>query len=153
LFFYLLGVKDSNVRSHSVPGPVQTFRVDRIRSVVRRRQEVVAKGLPGLDETLGNGQLQFFDKGPVALRLRFANNVDGQALCDSYRETPMAADQRVTVLADGSLELQATVMYSLQLVRMLQAEAHRLHVLAPAELRDEMTAFVRAAAELHLAAS
>jgi predicted DNA-binding transcriptional regulator YafY len=151
LFYYLLGVKDSNVRPHSVPGPVQTFRVDRIRNVVRRRQEVVAKGLPGLDETLGNGQLQFFDKGPVALRLRFANHADGQALCDSYRETPMAADQRVTTLADGSLELQATVMYSLQLVRMLQGEAHRLYVLAPAELRDEMTAFVRAAAELHLA--
>jgi hypothetical protein len=36
-------------------------------------------------------------------------------------------------------------------VRMLQAEAHRLYVLAPAELRDEVTAFVRAAAELHLA--
>lgn len=152
LFFYLLGVKDSNVRSQTVPGPVQTFRVDRIRNVARRRQEVVAKGLPGLDATLGDGQLQFFDKGPVALQLRFANNADGQALCDSYRETPMAADQRVRTLDDGSLELQATVMYSLQLVRMLQGEAHRLYVLEPPALRDEMTAFVRAAAALHLTA-
>jgi hypothetical protein len=41
-------------------------------------------------------------------------------------------------------------MYSLQLVRMLQGEAHRLRVIEPAELRDEMTAFVRAAVELHL---
>jgi predicted DNA-binding transcriptional regulator YafY len=149
LFFYLLAVKDSNVHGRGEPGPVQTFRVDRIRRVARRRQEVVARRLPGLDQALGNGQLRFFDKGPVALRLRFANNAEGEALCDSYRETPMADDQQVVALADGSLELRATVMYSLQLVRMLQAEAHRSHVVEPAELKAEIRAFVKAAAQLH----
>jgi len=149
LFFYLLAVKDSNVHGRGEPGPVQTFRVDRIRRVARRRQEVVARRLPGLDQALGNGQLQFFDKGPVALRLRFARNAEGEALCDSYRETPMAADQKVVTLADGSLELRATVMYSLQLVRMLQAEAHRSYVVEPAELKAEIRTFVKAAAQLH----
>jgi hypothetical protein len=60
----------------------------------------------------------------------------------------MAADQRIVVLDDGRLELQATVMYSLQLVRMLQAEAHRSYVVEPAELKEELARFVKAAARL-----
>lgn len=149
LFFYLLAVKDENTRKRA-PGPVQTFRIDRIRQLERLRQEPVARGLPSLEAALGNGQLQFFDKGPVALRLRFPNDAQAQALCDSYRETPMAADQKIVMRRDGSAELTATVMYSLQLVRMLQAEAHRLVVLAPEALRDEIRQFVQAAARLHL---
>lgn len=149
LFFYLLAVKDENTRKR-LPGPVQTFRIDRIVDVARRRQEPVARGLPSLEAALGNGQLQFFDKGEIMLKLRFAPNAEGQALCERYRETPMAADQRVVARHDGSAELQATVMYSLQLVRMLQAEAHRSYVVAPKELKDEIAEFVRAAAELHL---
>jgi predicted DNA-binding transcriptional regulator YafY len=148
LFFYLLAVKDSNVRASEVPGPVQTFRVDRIRHIARRRQEVVARRLPVLDDALANGQLGFFDKGPIALKLRFAAGAQGEALCDSYRETPMANDQRIVALPDGSWELQATVMYSLQLVRMLQAEAHRSYVVQPAQLKDELAQFVKAAASL-----
>lgn len=149
LFFYLLAVKDENTRKRA-PGPVQTFRIDRIRQVERLRQEPVARALPSLEAALGNGQLQFFDKGPVALRLRFANNAQGHALCDSYRETPMAADQKIVMRRDGGAELTATVMYSLQLVRMLQAEAHRLVVLEPEPLREEIREFVQAAAALHL---
>lgn len=152
LFFYLLAVKDENTHQRS-PGPVQTFRIDRIRRVARRSQEPVARGLPSLEAALGNGQLQFFDKGPVVLRLRFAETADGVALCDSYRETPMAADQRIVKRADGSFELQATVMYSLQLVRMLQAEAHRSYVVEPKALKEEIAGFVRQAAKLHLAAA
>jgi predicted DNA-binding transcriptional regulator YafY len=148
LFFYLLAVKDENAHKRA-PGPVQTFRIDRIRRVSRRAQEPVARALPSLEAALGNGQLQFFDKGPVLLKLRFAPNADGEALCDSYRETPMAADQRLVKLADGSHELQATVMYSLQLVRMLQAEAHRSWVVEPDALKNEISEFVRAAARLH----
>jgi hypothetical protein len=106
--------------------------------------------LPSLEAALGNGQLQFFDKGPVALRLRFADNADGHALCDSYRETPIAADQRIVKRNNGTYELQATVMYSLQLVRMLQAEAHRSYVVEPQLLREEIAGFVRQAAALHL---
>jgi hypothetical protein len=86
------------------------------------------------------------------LKLRFSGNDEGKALCDSYRETPMAADQRIVKRADGSHELQATVMYSLQLVRMLQAEAHRSYVVEPKALKDEIAGFVRAAARLHLEA-
>lgn len=149
LFFYLLAVKDENTHKRA-PGPVQTFRIDRIRRVARRLQEPVARGLPSLEAALGNGQLQFFDKGPVGLRLRFADTAEGIALCDSYRETPMAADQRIVKRADGSMELQATVMYSLQLVRMLQAEAHRSYVFEPKELKEEIAGFVREAAKLHL---
>jgi predicted DNA-binding transcriptional regulator YafY len=149
LFFYLLAVKDENTHKRA-PGPVQTFRIDRIRQVERLRQEPVARALPSLEAALGNGQLQFFDKGPVMLRLRFANNEQGHALCDSYRETPMAADQKIVTRRDGSAELTATVMYSLQLVRMLQAEAHRLVVLAPEPLREEIREFVQAAAQLQL---
>jgi predicted DNA-binding transcriptional regulator YafY len=148
LFFYLLAVKDGNVRGKDVPGPVQTFRVDRMRRVARRHQEVVARRLPTLDDALGNGQLRFFDKGPIALRLRFADNAEGEALCESYRETPMALDQRIVSLPGGARELQATVMYSLQLVRMLQAEAHRSYVIAPRALKDELAAFVRQASRL-----
>ncbi|GAB3455052.1 hypothetical protein GCM10027321_07090 [Massilia terrae] len=149
LFFYLLAVKEENTHKRA-PGPVQTFRIDRIRRVARRLQEPVARGLPSLEAALGNGQLQFFDKGPVGLRLRFADTAEGMALCDSYRETPMAADQRIVKRTDGSLELQATVMYSLQLVRMLQAEAHRSYVVEPTALKEEIMEFVRQAASLHL---
>jgi hypothetical protein len=62
----------------------------------------------------------------------------------------MAADQRIVKRPDGSYELQATVMYSLQLVRMLQAEAHRSYVVEPKALKDEIAEFVREAARLHL---
>jgi predicted DNA-binding transcriptional regulator YafY len=148
LFFYLLAVKDSNVQARTVPGPVQTFRVDRIRRVARRHQDPVARRLPGLDTALGDGQLRFFDKGPIKLRLRFAANPDGAALCDRYRETPMAEDQQIALLADGRVELRATVMYSLQLVQMLQGEAHRSYVVEPEALRDELAAFLRAAVQL-----
>jgi predicted DNA-binding transcriptional regulator YafY len=152
LFFYLLAVKDENTHKRA-PGPVQTFRIDRIKRVARRLQEPVARGLPSLEAALGNGQLQFFDKGPVVLKLRFADSADGVALCDSYRETPMAADQRIVKRGDGSFELQATVMYSLQLVRMLQAEAHRSYVVEPNELKEEIAGFVRQAARLHFGAA
>jgi predicted DNA-binding transcriptional regulator YafY len=148
LFFYLLAVKDSKVQAGAVPGPVQTFRVDRIRRVARRRQDPVARRLPGLDSALSDGQLRFFDKGPIALRLRFAANGEGEALCDRYRETPMAEDQQIVVLPDGRVELRATVMYSLQLVQMLQGEAHRSYVVEPEALREEMQAFLRAAVQL-----
>jgi predicted DNA-binding transcriptional regulator YafY len=148
LFFYLLAVKDSNVQATAVPGPVQTFRVDRIRSVARRKQDPVARRLPGLDSALGDGQLRFFDKGPIGLRLRFSGDADGEELADRYRETPMAQDQRIVRLADGRLELRATVMYSLQLVQMLRAEAHRSHVVEPAALREELAQFVCAAAAM-----
>ncbi len=148
LFFYLLGVKDSNVRARQVPGPVQTFRVDRIGELARLVHEPVARALPTLDAVLGDGQLRFFDKGPIALRLRFARTAEGEALCDTYRETPMAADQKIVALDGGGQELQATVMYSLQLVRMLQADAHRSYVVAPPALRDEIREFARQAARL-----
>ena len=152
LFFYLLAVKDENTHKRA-PGPGPTFRIDRIVRVARRRQEPVAKGLPSLEAALGNGQLQFFDKGQIRLKLRFAPNAEGEALCERYRETPMAADQRIVVRRDGGMELQATVMYSLQLVRMLQAEAHRSYVVEPGELKREIAQFVRAAAGLHLGAA
>jgi predicted DNA-binding transcriptional regulator YafY len=150
LFFYLLAVKDSNVQAKTVPGPVQTFRVDRIRRVARRRQDPVARRLPGLDTALDDGQLRFFDKGPIALRLRFSKDANGEALCDRYRETPMAEDQRVVELADGRFELRATVMYSLQLVQMLRAEAHCSQVVEPAALREELGEFLKAANRLHM---
>jgi predicted DNA-binding transcriptional regulator YafY len=150
LFFYLLAVKDSNVQAKTVPGPVQTFRVDRIRRVARRRQDPVARRLPGLDTALDDGQLRFFDKGPIALRLRFSRDANGEALCDRYRETPMAEDQRVVELADGRFELRATVMYSLQLVQMLRAEAHCSQVVEPAALREELGEFLKAANRLHI---
>jgi predicted DNA-binding transcriptional regulator YafY len=150
LFFYLLAVKDSNVQAKTVPGPVQTFRVDRIRRVARRRQDAVARRLPGLDTALDDGQLRFFDKGPIALRLRFSRDANGEALCDRYRETPMAEDQRVVDLADGRFELRATVMYSLQLVQMLRAEAHCSQVVEPAALREELGEFLKAANRLHM---
>jgi predicted DNA-binding transcriptional regulator YafY len=148
LFFYLLAVKDGNVQAKAVPGPVQTFRVDRMRRVARRKQDPVARSLPGLDTALDDGQLRFFDKGPIGLRLRFAGNAAGEALCDRYRETPMAEDQRIVALADGRFELRATVMYSLQLVQMLRAEAHCSHVVEPAGLREELAEFVREAARM-----
>jgi predicted DNA-binding transcriptional regulator YafY len=150
LFFYLLAVKDSNVQAKTVPGPVQTFRVDRIRRVARRRQDPVARRLPGLDTALDDGQLRFFDKGPIALRLRFSRDANGEALCDRYRETPVAEDQRVVELADGRFELRATVMYSLQLVQMLRAEAHCSQVVEPAALREELGEFLKAANRLHI---
>jgi predicted DNA-binding transcriptional regulator YafY len=148
LFFYLLAVKDSNVQAKEVPGPVQSFRVDRMRRVARRHQDPVARRLPGLDAAMGDGQLRFFDKGPIALVLRFAASTEGQALCDRYRETPMAEDQRIVLAPGGQVELRATVMYSLQLVQMLRAEAHCSYVVEPAALRGELGAFARAAMQL-----
>lgn len=144
LFFYLLAVKDQNAL-RAQPVIVQTFRVDRIAAVARRVQETVARGLPTLAAAIDGGALQFFQEGLIGLRLHFAACAAGTALSQSYREAPLSDDQAITILADGTLELRATVRDSVQLVSMLQGKARLLRVVEPATLRDKIKHWVNQA--------
>lgn len=146
LFFWLLAVKEENAHCHDGPGPVQKFRVDRIESVARRKQEVVARRLPTLSFVLDEGAMGHFDTGLIALKVRFAPNRSGTELCANYRDTPLSDDQAIVTLPDGILELSATVRYSRQLVWMLQGQASLLRVIEPAELQEEIGQFIQAAA-------
>jgi hypothetical protein len=144
LFFYLVAVKDQNA-SGTQPVVIQTFRVDRIDAVARRVQETVARGLPTLTAAIDGGALQFFQEGLISLRLHFATCTAGTALCQSYREAPLSDDQGIATLADGTLELRATVRDSVQLLSMLQAKARVVRVVEPAALRDKILHWVNQA--------
>ena len=144
LFFYLVAVKDQNA-FRAQPVVIQTFRVDRIDVVARRVQETVARGLPTLAAAIDSGALQFFQEGLISLRLHFASSTAGTALCHSYREAPLSDDQDIAILADGTLELRATVRDSVQLLSMLQGKAGVLRVVEPATLKDKIKRWLSAA--------
>lgn len=152
-FFWLLAVKHENTRHADLLDFVQTFRADRIRHIARRRQEVVDKRIPTLDESLQSGKLAFFPAGLIDLRLRFVNSRSGDELCENFRDTPLDLAQRIIENAGAGMALHATVRYTRQLVWTLQRVAHLVRVEQPAELRNEIIAFARSAANLQLGVS
>jgi predicted DNA-binding transcriptional regulator YafY len=152
-FFWLLAVKHEKIRPGNLLDAVQTFRADRIRQIARRRQEVIDKRIPTLDASLESGNLAFFPAGMIELRLRFVNSRSGQELCENFRDTPLDLAQRIIEIPDGGMELHATVRYTRQLVWTLQRVAHLVRVEAPLELRNEIIAFARGAAQLQLGES
>ncbi len=149
-FFWLLAVKHENTRSENLLDYVQTFRVDRIRQLARRSQEVADQRLPTLDQALDSGKLSFFSTGMIDLRLRFVNSRAGLELCENYRDTPLDHDQTIVAIAEGGRELRARVRYTRQLVWSLQRAAHLVRVESPPQLRDEIIAFTEGAAQLQL---
>lgn len=147
LFYWLLAVKHGDSLNDR---PTQTFRLDRIESVARRRYDVVAEDLPTLDQALDNGELQFFQKESVQLTLRFVASDAGKRLCNNYRDAPMGSGQQIVENEQGGFDLTTTVRHTFQLLRSLQSNAHLLQVLAPRQIRDEVNKFVLAAAALQL---
>jgi predicted DNA-binding transcriptional regulator YafY len=152
-FFWLLAVKHEKTRHANLLDSVQTFRADRIRQIARRRQEVVDKRIPTLDESLESGNLAFFPAGMIDLRLRFVKSRSGEELCENFRDTPLDLAQRIIEIPNAGMELHATVRYTRQLVWTLQRVAHLVRVEEPAELRNEIIAFTRGAAHLQLGVS
>lgn len=152
-FFWLLAIKHEYTRYENLLEHVQIFRVDRIRQIARRSQEVVDSRVPTLDGALESGKLSFFPTGMIDIRLRFANSRAGLELCDNYRDTPLDRDQTIVAVPGGGMELQASVRYTRQLVWSLQRVAHLVRIEEPAELRDEIIAFTQGAAQLQLGVS
>jgi predicted DNA-binding transcriptional regulator YafY len=140
MFYWLVAAKhETALRDIPV---VQTFKLNRVVSVVRRRQETVARGLPTLAAALDEGRALFFPGPMLDLRIRFAPGKSGTELCEKYRETPLSADQCISVSEDGQLELHATVRDSLQLVWMLQGQSSLMRVVAPLALKEKIDNFL-----------
>jgi predicted DNA-binding transcriptional regulator YafY len=146
VFFWLLAIKHENTFT-ARSAVIQSFRADRIVSVARRVQETVARGLPTLDDAIGADVLKFHHKEMICLRLHFASGAAASDLCHSYREAPLSYDQEITTLADGTLELRATVRDSPELMSMLQEKARLLRVVEPLTLRENIRRLAREAFE------
>lgn len=149
-FYWLLAVKHDDSGRADLLTPLRTFRVDRIRQVVRLKHDVVVRCLPTLDEALANGKLMFFSGAMVDLTLRFINTDAGAALCDNFRDTPLSLEQTIGPGAHGGLELRASVRVTRQLEWMLQRVAHLVQVIEPLSLRGKINDFVREAVSLQL---
>ena len=61
-------------------------------------------------------------------------------------ETPLSADQTITMQNDGRLKVTATIQYTQQLVWWLLGFAAEIEVLVPAELRSQLADKLRSAA-------
>jgi len=79
------------------------------------------------------GNLGFGTETPLELVLRFTREA-GEHLWD----TPLSADQVVTELPDGRLEVKATIADSLQLRWWLLGFADGVEVVSPPSLREEL---------------
>lgn len=103
-----------------------------------------AKEPPGfnLDAYIGRGEFEYpLSSKPLRLRLCF----DGDAAFH-LQETPLAEDQVLKPLPDGSVEVRATVKDTLELRWWLLGFGEYVEVLGPAALRKE---FQETARNLH----
>lgn len=99
-----------------------------------------------LDQAIGTGSLGFLvSDRPLQLELRF----DQDAVV-RLREAPLSADQELVDLADGRVQLKATVPDTVQLRTWLHGFGSRVEVLQPLDLRREFSEDARELAQKYL---
>lgn len=120
----------------------------RLLVVHRMRQAEVlddnARRLKGFDLAtyVAEGHFGFGSAIPLRVVLRFSREA-GEHLWD----TSLSADQQIAERPDGRLEVRATVADSLQFRWWLLGFADGVEIVEPAQLRDELAARLRRAAE------
>lgn len=105
-----------------------------------------ARRQKGFDLTryVAAGNLGFGAEAPLDLVLRFTHEA-GEHLWD----TPLTANQQITPLPDGRLEVKASVADSLQLRWWLLGFADGVEVVSPPALREELHRRLRSALALY----
>lgn len=81
----------------------------------------------------------------IKLKVRFYHNSDVRRL----QESPIAKDQRIRELDDGTFEMTAMVMDSVQLRWWLRGYGEKVEILKPKGLRDEFIASVQNLSEMY----
>ena len=97
-----------------------------------------------LGDYIAAGNLGFGSAIPTPVVLRFSREA-GEHLWD----TPLAADQQIIELADGRIEVRATIPDSQQFRWWLLGFADGVEVVSPASLRKELAARLRQASSLY----
>ncbi|WP_198358893.1 helix-turn-helix transcriptional regulator [Noviherbaspirillum autotrophicum] len=146
MFYYLVAVKDELVACD--PQPVQTFRVDRIDTIARRRHDPVSPLLPALDDAIARGVSEVSDGEMLALKLHVRHGEETRWIRNRFTEAPLAADQTISDRPDGSFDVAATVRNSRLLLNLLQSVAHYVDVIEPPALREKLDGFLDQAVAL-----
>ncbi len=112
----------------------------RFRKVALLEEKATVPDDFDLDAYIGQGEFSYpLSPKPMGLRLRFA----GRAAARSLEETPLSGDQILKPRADGSVDVRATVMDSLELRWWLLGFGDSVEVLGPARLRRAFQQMVR----------
>lgn len=120
---------------------VRLLAMHRIRSAEVEEEAARRPKDFNLDAYIESGAMGFGGSETIALEAVFRDNAG-----DHLYETPLALDQRLKALADGTLQLQARVVNTEQLRWWLLGFGDRVEVVKPKSLRQELS---RIAAALH----
>lgn len=86
-----------------------------------------------LQTYIDSGGFGFGNGERIVLEMRVVPHV-----ADLLAETPLSADQSITLSADGSFRVQASVLRSEQIRWWIRMQGDAVHVLAPTNLLDEV---------------
>jgi predicted DNA-binding transcriptional regulator YafY len=117
---------------------VRLLALHRIRSVQLLNTPISIPADFDLDEYISSGALGWFPKDTIRLEAAFSSEV-----ASHLEETPLSEDQAMTELPDGRIKLSATVRETLQLRWWLQGFGDSVEVLAPPELRLQISQSIR----------
>jgi predicted DNA-binding transcriptional regulator YafY len=86
---------------------------------------------------------------PVGRDIKFKVLFEDKSDVQRLQESPIADNQRIRELRDGSFELTATVADSVQLRLWLRGYGERVEVLSPKRLRDEFAGLAKKLSEIY----
>lgn len=144
----LLAVDEAEATLDPAAMTVKSFHLHRMREVALGDPVARNVRVPTLDEALARGTLEMWSKGRITLHLRFAGGENADVFARTLEEMPLSDDQTIFLNMAGQRELMATVTNTSTLRRMLQSMAREAKVLAPADLKQEMCAFLAEALAL-----
>ena len=122
-------------------GQLRLYALQRIRGATVADDRAKRPPAFSLDAYLAEGGAQYGEEKSIALKATLADE-----LADLLRETPIAADQRITTRA-GKHTLTATVADSWQLRFWIRSQGPAITVAAPVSLRKAISQSLRAAAD------
>jgi predicted DNA-binding transcriptional regulator YafY len=112
---------------------VRTIALHRVQQAEARYEPARKKAGFDIDAYIASGQFGVIAGGPITLRALFT-----RAAGEHLHETPLSADQVLSVTADGRLQLSATVPNTRALVWWLLGFGDGVVVEEPVDLREEL---------------
>jgi predicted DNA-binding transcriptional regulator YafY len=121
---------------------MRTFKIERIRSVSVSPRAFERPEADSLEAELGRGWDIIADQPPIEVQLRFS-----PAVADRVLETRWHPQQHTERLPDGSLLWSTTVSGTIEIRLWILEWGEDVEVLAPPELRADVAARLRRAAD------